>query len=59
MKAGKNSEEEKGRQVTNWLSTTMLGKPGHLAWMKVVGSPRQVADLCRFVWVTDGSLQRD
>eukprot|EP00435_Cladocopium_sp_Y103_P070835 s1255_g36.t1 len=32
---GKNSEEEKGRQVTNWLSTTMLGKPGHLAWMKV------------------------
>ena len=60
--AGKNSEEEKGRQVTNWLSTTMLGKPGHLAWMKVVGSSgieigmRHIVSVDIGTWMHHGAL---
>ena len=54
--AEKNSEEEKGRQVTNWLSTTMLGKPGHLAWMKVVGSSGIEIAMCHIVSVDIGTL---
>ena len=43
--AGTNSEVQKGRQVTNWLATTVLGKPGHLAWMKIAGILRIVRSL--------------